>query len=62
MILRLKVSRLNTSAHICAYKYNVGMNMYACVYIYIHIRENKNMYIMIPTTVYIYTCGFSVCV
>jgi len=50
------------SAHICAYKYNIGMNMYTCVYMYIHIRQNKYMYIMINTYVYIYTCGFSVCV
>jgi len=50
------------SVHICAYKYNVGMNMYTCVYMYIHIRQDKYMYIMIHTYVYIYTCRFSVCV
>jgi len=50
------------SAHICTYKYNIGMNMYTCVYMYIHIRQNKYMYIMIQTYVYTYTCGFSVCV
>jgi len=50
------------SVHICAYKYYIRMNMYTCVYIYIHIRQDKYMYIMIHTYVYIYTCGFSVCV
>ena len=39
----------------CAYKYNIGMNMYTCVCMYIHIRENKYMYIMIHTYVYINT-------
>jgi len=50
------------SAHIRAYKYNIGMNMYTCVYMYIHFRQSKYMYIMIHTYVCIYTCGFSVCV
>ena len=50
------------SVHICAYKYNIGMNMYTCVYMYIHITQDKYMYITIHTYVYIYTCGFSVCV
>ena len=50
------------TVHICAYKYNIGMNMYTCVYMYAHIRQDKYMYIMIHTYVYIYTCGFSVCV
>jgi len=53
---------IHISVHICAYEYNIGMNMYTCVYIYIHIRQDKYMYIMIHTYVYIYTCGFSVCV
>jgi len=35
---------------------------FTCVYMYIHIRQNKYMYIMIHTYVYTYTCGFSVCV
>ena len=50
------------SVQICAYKYNIGMNMYTCVYMYIHFRQSKYMYIMIHTYVCIYTCGFSVCV
>jgi len=50
------------SVYICAYKYNIGMNMYTCVFMYIHIRQDKYMCIMIHTYVYIYTCGFSVCV
>jgi len=38
------------------------MNMYTFVYMYIHVRQNKYMYIMTHTYVNIYTCGFSVCV
>jgi len=48
------------SPHICAYRYNINMDMYTCVYMYIHTRQNEYMYIMIHTYEYIYMCGFSV--
>jgi len=49
------------SVHICAYKYNIGIDMYTCVYMYTHIRQDKYLYIMIHTYVYIYIRVGSVC-
>jgi len=52
-----------TSQVLRAFRARHGRNehVHMCIH-YIHISQNRYMYIMIHTYVNIYTCGFSVCV